>query len=153
MKSCGMYDFSGEWSYWIGLPAKSGVSGVVFLIVPRVMGIAIFSPRLDERGNTVRGVEFAKQFLKNYSVHIYDCLKGVFDPFDDKLDIWLNADEEESIFVSNLLWSISNKDNNEVERLLEEVSLNEKSHIDAIKNYDGSTPAHVACAKNNIVAF
>ena len=61
MKSCGMYDFSGEWSYWIGIPAKSGVGGCVFLIVPNVMGIAVFSPRLDEWGNTVWGVEFAKE--------------------------------------------------------------------------------------------
>ena len=74
MFSCGMYDYSGEFAFKVGLPAKSGVSGSLMLVIPNVMGICIYSPRLDKLGNSVRGIEFCKRLIKNYNFHNFDDL-------------------------------------------------------------------------------
>jgi glutaminase len=74
MSSCGMYDFSGEFAFTVGLPAKSGISGVIIVVVPNVMGISIWSPRLDPLGNSVRGLEFCKELIKRFNFHKYDSL-------------------------------------------------------------------------------
>ncbi len=152
MKSCGMYDFSGEWSYSVGLPAKSGVGGCIFLVIPSVMGIAIFSPRLDERGNSVRGIETAKKLLEQFSFHIYDSVKGVVTPFDKKTNPCKCVNEDKYDFISFFLLAIARNDNHEIERMLEE-AFHGEFDINALRDYDDVTPAHVACSTNNVTAL
>ncbi|CAK8678728.1 unnamed protein product [Clavelina lepadiformis] len=74
MHSCGMYDYSGKFAFHVGLPAKSGVAGGLFVVVPNVMGIMCRSPLLDEKGNSVRGIQFCEELVKHFNFHIYDDL-------------------------------------------------------------------------------
>ncbi|MFQ6538159.1 MULTISPECIES: glutaminase A [Aphanothece] len=76
MQSAGMYDNAGSFTLEVGLPAKSGVAGAVLVVVPNLMGFATFSPRLDDYGNSVRGVAFCRQLVDRFTFHIYDSLSG-----------------------------------------------------------------------------
>ena len=78
------YDYSGEWAFAIGLPAKSGVGGCVFVVIPNFGGVAIWSPRLDEMGNSVRGVRFATELVKRFAFHHYDNLNGATQKIDPR---------------------------------------------------------------------
>uniref|UniRef100_A0A673J6W1 glutaminase n=1 Tax=Sinocyclocheilus rhinocerous TaxID=307959 RepID=A0A673J6W1_9TELE len=75
MHSCGMYDFSGQFAFHVGLPAKSGVAGGILLVVPNVMGIMCWSPSLDKLGNSVRGIQFCTDLVSLFNFHNYDNLR------------------------------------------------------------------------------
>jgi len=69
MTTCGMYDFAGEWVYEVGIPAKSGVAGGVLAVLPGQLGIGVWSPPLDERGNSVRGVAVCRDLSREFELH------------------------------------------------------------------------------------
>jgi glutaminase len=143
MSSCGMYDFSGEFAFTIGLPAKSGVSGALMVVIPGLMGICVWSPRLDEHGNSVRGIEFCRKLVAEYNVHVFDSLTTGLGR-TAKRDPRRKKNQSEIENVVALTWAASQGDLNEVRALV-------ATGVDpAAADYDGRTALHLAAAEDHL---
>lgn len=143
--SCGMYDFSGEFAFTVGLPAKSGVSGALMIVIPNVMGICVWSPRLDSCGNSVRGIDFCKRLVEKFNFHNYD--KMIQD--GKKQDPTMPPHKAQRDKITALVWAASTGDLQDIKHLLAQgVDLNSKE-------YDGRTALHLAAANGhtNVVKY
>ena len=136
MVSCGMYDFSGEFAFSVGLPAKSGVSGVMLVIVPNVMGLCLWSPRIDARGNPARCIEFCEKLVDRYNFHNYDNLTDVSDKSDPRM-----SHVEEKARVGELIWAASKGDQGATHRLVM------RGFDQDAGDYDRRTALHLAAAE------
>ena len=130
MYGCGMYDYSGEFAFEIGLPAKSGVSGCILLVVPNMMGICIWSPPLDEQGNSFKGIEFCKQLNKELDLHIFHNI------ISNKINLI------DSINIRFLQLSCDGK-LEEINEVIEKIDVN-------FCDYDKRTPLHLASSEGHI---
>ncbi|MGD9622712.1 MAG: glutaminase A [Mycolicibacterium sp.] len=91
MVTCGMYDAAGDWVSAVGMPAKSGVGGGIVAVLPGELGIGVYSPLLDGKGNSVRGVSLCRSLSEHLGLHfltvarhspmtlraVYDASEGV----------------------------------------------------------------------------
>lgn len=66
MQTCGFYDEAGEFSYLVGLPGKSGVGGGIVAVHPGKYSVAVWSPRLNNKGNSIMGMK-ALELLTTYT--------------------------------------------------------------------------------------
>jgi glutaminase len=69
MVTCGMYNGAGDWVSEVGMPAKSGVGGGITAVLPGQLGIGVYSPLLDGRGNSVRGVLVCRALSQRLGLH------------------------------------------------------------------------------------
>jgi glutaminase len=71
MTMAGLYDGSGGWAWKVGLPAKSGVGGGIVAVVPGKGAIAVFAPRLDEAGNSVKAQRVIELVARKLDLNVY----------------------------------------------------------------------------------
>ncbi len=71
MLTCGHYDASGDFAYRVGLPGKSGVGGGIVSIVPKKMAISVYSPKLNEKGNSLIGTKALELFTTKTGLSIF----------------------------------------------------------------------------------
>ena len=137
-----MYNYSGQFAFQVGLPAKSGVSGIVIVVVPDVVGFATWSPPLDAVGNSARGVRFAEELVKVYNFHTFDTVGGA--GVSKKKNPKAGKYEERSIQIVKLLLSASHGDKMALERaFLSGMDMN-------MGDYDNRTALHLACCEGHI---
>ena len=71
MQTCGFYDEAGEFSFKVGLPGKSGVGGGIIAVHPGHFSIAVWSPRLNDKGNSYRGLRFLEKFTTETGLSVF----------------------------------------------------------------------------------
>ncbi|MEM1184280.1 MAG: glutaminase [Planctomycetota bacterium] len=147
MLHCGMYDSSGRFGRITGLPAKSGVGGAIMLIVPGVMGVCTFSPRLDRIGNSLRGLRFIEKLLDTYALHMLDASGSITANTSDPTEpaVRCVAGPMHKIMAAAELGDVT------AFKRFENLSVDRASYTQLLEqsDYDNRTPLHLAACEGH----
>jgi glutaminase len=131
MFSCGMYEETGQFAFSVGLPAKSGIAGCTMIVVPGICGYCVYSPKLNNYGNSTRALEFSKELVKRFDYHQFD--------LTDRVDVLKKRSEKTVQFF----YACFENDIMTVRKMI-------RYGMDVnMKDYDDRTPLHIACSNGN----
>ncbi|XP_069826559.1 glutaminase liver isoform, mitochondrial isoform X2 [Dendropsophus ebraccatus] len=126
--------------FQVGLPAKSGVSGAILLVVPNIMGVFCWSPSLDRIGNSVRGIHFCHELVNLFNFHHFDNLRHCAKKVDPRKE----TRESQHKTVVNLLFAAYSGDVSALRRFaLSAMDMEQK-------DYDSRTALHVGAAEGHM---
>ena len=142
MFMAGMKDHSSEFAFFVGLPAVSTIAGAIMIVVPDVLGVVIWSPRIDTNGNSLKGLDFAEKLVERFNFHNFDSAIKNIGKVDPRLR--KNANKMSGVMAVTSAASIGDVD--ELQRLYAAgVDLNEAE-------YDGRTGIHLAASEGHYEA-
>ena len=142
MHSFGMCDYSSEFAFKVGLPAKSGMGGGLLVVVPNVMGFCTFSPPLDQHGNSVRGVDFFLKLATKFNFHVFDTLVAPANKRDPRR----RREETESTSAETVIKCCSLGDLGALKRM----AIKGISFSSMMSENDHRTPLHLAASNGHL---
>jgi len=139
LHSCGFYEYSGQFAFKVGLPGKSSKAGVMMMVLPNTMGIAIYSPNVDQYGNSVRGLAFCEELVKVYNFHRYDNSTRFVSKLNPRRVLY----ESKGDTIVSLMYAAAGGDINNLRRHMF------MGHDMSVSDFDGRTPLHLAAAEGH----
>jgi glutaminase len=132
MLSCGLYEESGQFAFAVGTPACSSTNGAFMVVIPGVCGYCVYSPRINQYSNSIKGIEMSKHIASVFKYHIFDGEANKIDNVKRK-----NQD------IVQFFYACYENDLQIVKKMV-------KKGMDInTKDYDDRTPLHIACSEGH----
>ncbi|XP_059086178.1 glutaminase kidney isoform, mitochondrial-like isoform X2 [Tigriopus californicus] len=140
LHSCGFYEYSGQFAFKIGLPGKSSVVGAMMMVLPNSMGMCIYSPQVDQFGNSCRGLAFCEELVKVFNFHRYDNTTRFSSKFNPRRVLY----ESKGDTIVSMIYAAANGDMSNLRRHMF------LGHDMGISDFDGRTALHLAAANGHL---